>query len=76
VTDLKRQKQWPSNPRTQLTAATSMTFRCGFEGSGRIREIVSRIEGAFAPLLKAMNERPRGPYRDEWESLFMYMAVQ
>ena len=77
VTDLKRQKQWPSNPENaghrhdfyRLSGADARD-PVAFE------KLFSRIEGAYAPLLKALDKGPRGPFRHEWESLFMYIAVQ
>jgi hypothetical protein len=77
VTDFKRQKQWPSNPenaghRRDFYRVSDQEVKdpLAFE------KLFSRIEDAFAPLLREMDKRPRGPFRDEWESLFMYIAVQ
>ena len=77
VTDLKRQKQWPSNPEN---AGHRRDFyrlsRADARDPVAFEKLFSQIEGAYAPLLKALDKRPRGPYLDEWESLLMYIAVQ
>jgi uncharacterized protein DUF4238 len=36
----------------------------------------ARIRRSIAPLFKALDKEPRGPYRHEWEPLFTYIAVQ
>ena len=77
VTDLKRKKQWQSNPenaghRRDFYRVSDPSY----EDPVAFEKLFARIENEFAPLLKAMDERPRGPYLREWESLFMYVAIQ
>ena len=77
VTDLKRQKQWQSNPEN---AGHRRDFYRLSDDVAKdpvaFEKLFSRIEDAFAPIFKALDKWPRGPYLEEWESLFMYIAVQ
>lgn len=77
VTDLKRQKQWQSKPEN---AGHRRDFYRLTDDAAKdpvaFEKVFSRIESAFAPLLKALDERPRGPYLNEWKSIFMYIAIQ
>jgi hypothetical protein len=77
VTDFKRQKQWTSAPENAghrrdfyRVSDPAIPDPVAFE------KVFSRIEDAIAPLFKALDREPRGPYRDEWQSLFTYIAVQ
>ena len=77
VTDLKRRKQWHSSPqkagrRRDFYRVSDPAFKDPFA----FEKLFSRIEDSAAPLFKALDMQPRGPYRHEWESLFMYIAVQ
>jgi hypothetical protein len=77
VTDLKRRKQWPSNPRN--AGHRRDFYRVSdpaFKDPVAFEKMFSRIEDSAAPLFKALDKQPRGPYRHEWESLFTYIAVQ
>ena len=77
VTDLKRRKQWSSNP---LNAGHRRDFyRISDPAFGDpvvAEKLFSRIEDSIAPLFKMLDKQPRGPYRHEWESLFRYIAIQ
>jgi hypothetical protein len=77
VTDLKRQKQWPSNPRN--AGHRRDFYRVSDPAFGdpvAAEKVFSRIEDSIAPLFKLLDKQPRGPYRHEWESLFTYIAIQ
>lgn len=77
VTDLKRLKQWPSNPEN--TGHRRDFYRLSDSDAKdpvAFEKLFSRIEDTFAPMVRALDKRPRGPYLAEWESLFMYIAVQ
>jgi hypothetical protein len=77
VTDLKRRKQWPSNPLS--TAHRRDFYRVSDPASKdpvAFEKVFSRVETSIAPLFKALDKQPRGPHRHEWESLFTYIAVQ
>lgn len=77
VTDFKRRKQWPSNPENTGHRRDFYRVSDGtFEDPTAFEKLFSRVEGLIAPLFKAMDRPPRGPYRHEWESLFTYMAIQ
>lgn len=77
VTDLKRQKQWLSNPEN---AGHRRDFYRLSDDVAKdpvaFEKLFSRIEHRFAPIFKTLDKRPRGPYLEELESLFMYIAVQ
>lgn len=77
VTDFKRQKQWPSSPEN--VGHRRDFYRVSDPAFGdpvAFEKVFSRIEDALAPVFKALDKQPRGPYRHEWESLFTYIAVQ
>lgn len=77
VTDFKRQKQWPGNPENAGHRRDFYRLSDDIpKDPVAFEKLFSRIEDAFAPIFKALDRRPRGPYLDEWESLFMYIAVQ
>jgi hypothetical protein len=76
VTDLKKRKQWPSNPINtghrrdfyQITGAEldPVAFEKAF----------SSIEGVVAPILKRLYEKPQAPLVDELEVLLIFAAFQ
>ncbi|MBV9888394.1 MAG: DUF4238 domain-containing protein [Acidobacteria bacterium] len=77
VTDFKRRKQWPSGPGN--AGHRRDFYRISDPALGdpvAFEKAFSRIESSIAPFLKVLNSHPRGLYRHEWESLFVYMAVQ
>ena len=77
VTDLNRRKQWPSSP--QKAAHRRDFYRVSdpdFEDPVAFEKLFSRFEDSIAPLFKSMDKQLRGPYRHEWESLFIFIAVQ
>jgi hypothetical protein len=76
VTDLKRRKQWLSNPanaghrRDFYRVSNLQPDPVAFE------RVFSEIESAIAPLLKTLHKERRSPRGHEWESLLTFMAVQ
>ena len=77
VTDLKRRKQWPSTPVNSGHRRDFYRVSDPLAGGPvRFEKLFSRIEDSIAPLFKALDKQPRGPYQHEWESLFAYMAIQ
>jgi hypothetical protein len=77
VTDLKRRKQWPTKPLNAGHRRDFYRISRGASGDPVVFEkVFSQIENSIAPLFKALDGQPRGPYQHEWESLFVFMAVQ
>lgn len=77
VTDLKRKKQWQSNPEN--AGHRRDFYRLSDEAAKdpvAVERLFSRIEGEFAPLLRTLDKGPRAPHASKWEYLFTYMAVQ
>jgi hypothetical protein len=77
VTDLKRKKQWITNP--QNAGHRRDFYRVSdpaFKDPVAFEKAFAAIEGAIAPLFQALDRQPRGPYFHEWESLFTYIAIQ
>jgi hypothetical protein len=73
----QKTKTWPSNP---LNAGHRRDFYRisdpAFRDPVAAEKVFSQIEDSFAPLFKLLDKQPRGPYRQEWESLFTYIAIQ
>jgi hypothetical protein len=76
VTDLKRRKQWPSNPkntghrrdfyRTSSTQLDPLAFE----------KIFSSMEGVVAPVLNRLYGKPQVPLADELDNLLFFIAFQ
>jgi Protein of unknown function (DUF4238) len=76
VTDLKRQKQWPSSP---INAGHRRDFyRLSDEGMDPTgaEKMFSKIEDAIAPILKRLDSEQCGPRKDELEHLLLFIAIQ
>jgi hypothetical protein len=77
VTDLKRRKQWPTNP--QNAAHRRDFYRVSDPAFGDpvgIEKLFSLIENAVAPILKSLGKGERPRHRHEWKTIFTYIAVQ
>lgn len=76
VTDLKRQKQWPSSPaeaghrRDFYRVSDPELDPVGAE------KLLSKIEDATAPTIKKLATELRGPADDELDTLFLFLATQ
>ncbi len=76
VTDLKRQKQWPSTP-------PKVGHRRDFYRLSRpdvdpviVEKLFSKVEDRTAPILKAIDEDRRGPTQKELDALLFFIALQ
>src|ERR1700733_14866625 len=76
VTDLKKRRQWPSNP--QNTGHRRHFYRVTGTQLDPIafEKTFSKIEDAVAPILRKLYEKPRTPMGNELESLLFFMAFQ
>ncbi len=76
VTDIKRQKQWPSNP---INAGHRRDFyRVSDDNLDPVgaEMLFSKIEDAVAPILRRLDNELRAPREDELEHLLLFMAIQ
>lgn len=76
VTDLKREKQWPSSPPNTGHCRDFYRVSTPQLDPVTVEKLFSRIEDAIAPVLKSLNDEQRGPNRDELEGLLGFMAFQ
>jgi Protein of unknown function (DUF4238) len=76
VTDLRKRKQWPSNP--QNTGHRRDFYRTADAQGDPVaaEKFFSKIEGAVAPVLKRLYEKPRARLEDELEDLLFFAAFQ
>jgi len=76
VTDLKRGKQWPSNP---IKSGRRRDFnRLSDEQSDPllVEANLAKIEDIIAPVLKRLDVERRCPFKDELHGLLQFMAIQ
>jgi uncharacterized protein DUF4238 len=74
VTDLKKRKQWPSNP---INAGHRRDFyRTRLSDPVAIEKAFSKIEDFVAPTLKSMFQNPRVPRGNDLDVLLYFAAFQ
>jgi hypothetical protein len=76
VTDLKRQKQWKSNPVNAGHRRDFYRISDPNLDPVMVEKTLSKIEDSIAPLLKSLDRERREPTKDEMEALVSFMAVQ
>jgi hypothetical protein len=76
VTDLKRRKQWVSNPRNAGHRRDFYRVSDPLCDPVAFEKAFGKIETAIAPLLKTLDQEQRAPRRHELESLLTFMAIQ
>ncbi|HTF71775.1 MAG TPA: DUF4238 domain-containing protein [Edaphobacter sp.] len=76
VTDLKRQKQWVSNPVESAHRRDYNRLSQSDFDPLLIEKKLAEIEGAIAPVFKTLDEELRPPTREELDYLLAYMAIQ
>jgi Protein of unknown function (DUF4238) len=76
VTDLRRSKQWPSDP---IKSGRRRDFyrRSDKQNDPLLVEAnLAKIEDIIAPVLKRLDNERRLPFKDELEGLLQFMAIQ
>ena len=76
VTDLKKRKQWPSNPRNTGHRRDFYRIAGAQLDPVAFEKVFSKIEGVVAPILKRLYEKPRTPLDDELDGLLLFAAFQ
>lgn len=76
VTDLKRRKQWPSNPGKIGYINDFYRIAEGDLDPVIVETALSKMEGIIAPILRGIDRERRAPRRDEMEELFEFIAIQ
>jgi hypothetical protein len=76
VTDIRRQKQWPSSPPNAGHRRDFYRVSDPQMDPVMAEKTFSKIEDAIAPLLKDLDAEKRSPSKDELESLLIFVAIQ
>ena len=76
VTDLKRGKQWQSNPRNAGHRRDFYRISHPQLDPVAFEKAFATIEGVAAPILKSLYKEPRTPVADELEGLLIFVAFQ
>src|ERR1700690_209802 len=75
VTDLTRQKQWPSSPSNAGHRRDFYRVSEPQPDPVIVEKILSKIENVIAPLLKTLDDEQRAPREDELETLSDFIAI-
>src|SRR4051794_31803645 len=76
VTDLSRQKQWPTTPEKAGWLRDFYRLSDPARDPGGVEKLISKIESEIAPVLKAVDREGRPPRKDELDAIIDFMAVQ
>ena len=76
VTDLKRRKQWPTNPRNAGHRRDFYRISDTQSDPVAFEKLFAKIEADIAPVLRALDRERRAPRGDELASLLTFMAIQ
>jgi hypothetical protein len=76
VTDLKRQKQWPSSPINAGHRRDFYRLSASDVDPIVVEKAYSRLEDGIGPILRALDEDKRYPTDAELEALLTFIAIQ
>jgi hypothetical protein len=76
VTDLKRGKQWISNPTKSGRRRDFNRLSDEQNDPLLVEANLAKIEDIIAPVLKRLNDERRCPFKDELHGLLQFMAIQ
>lgn len=76
VTDLKRQKQWPSTPPNVGHRRDFYRISAPKMEPTAFEKVFARVEDFIAPTLKALYEKPQYPTPEQLDKLLYFAAIQ